>query len=250
MKDDLVALAEHPCEVSLPAGRSAADRAIVVPPLVWRSRPRNTRTSQRRRPRLTICPRRRGAKPPSLHTRLLGLRMQGGPPVQSLEPLAHIGDSRGQIDPRRWTQSKHGLRPLEDSQQAFESIRIKIRMYLDPAPARQRHGQPTTRFLLRQQFPGVQLHRHQSTGPRTPTRSNHETTTSSGSEERTGNFRKKNCCFSSPCVIRSPTTSITSFGYFVASSLIISCPSAQAIARTSCASNLGWQRTTMDSAVD
>jgi hypothetical protein len=78
-------------------------------------------------------------------------------PVQSLEPLAHIDDFRGQIDRRRWTQSKHGLRPLEDSQQAFESTRIKIRMYLDPAPARQHHGQPTTRFLLRQQFPGVQL---------------------------------------------------------------------------------------------
>jgi hypothetical protein len=85
-------------------------------------------------------------------------------PVQSLEPLAHIGDSRGQIDPRRWTQSKHGLRPLEDSQQAFESTRIKIRMYLDPAPARQHHGQPTTGFVLLRRIPGRQLHRHQTTG--------------------------------------------------------------------------------------
>ena len=35
---------------------------------------------------------------------------------------------------------------------------------LDPAPARQHHGQPTTRFLLRRRFPGRQLHRHQTTG--------------------------------------------------------------------------------------
>ena len=33
MKDDQVALAEHPCEVFLSAGRIAADRAIVLPPL-------------------------------------------------------------------------------------------------------------------------------------------------------------------------------------------------------------------------
>ena len=56
--------------------------------------------------------------------------------VQSLEPLAHVGDPGGQIDPCGWAQSKHGLRPLQDAHQAFERTRIKIRMHLDPAPAR------------------------------------------------------------------------------------------------------------------
>ena len=65
--------------------------------------------------------------------------------VQPLEPLAHVGDSGGQIDPCGWAQSKHGLRPLQQTHQALERIRIKIRMYLDPAPARQHHGQPTSR---------------------------------------------------------------------------------------------------------
>jgi hypothetical protein len=56
---------------------------------------------------------------------------------QPFEPLAHVGDSGGQIDPRGWTQSKHGLRPLQRTHQALERIRIKIRMYLDPpAPDR------------------------------------------------------------------------------------------------------------------
>ena len=39
-------------------------------------------------------------------------------------------------------------------------------MHLDPAPARQHHGQQTTRFLLRRRFPGGQLHRHQPAGRR------------------------------------------------------------------------------------
>ena len=60
--------------------------------------------------------------------------------VQPFEPLAHVGDPGGQIDPCGWTQSKHGLRPLQDAHQAFERTRIKIRMHLDPAPARQHHG--------------------------------------------------------------------------------------------------------------
>ncbi len=80
--------------------------------------------------------------------------------VQALEPLAHVGDPGGQVDPRGWTQSKHGLRPLQYTHQALERIRVKIRMYLDPAPARQHHSQPTTRFVLRRRFPGRQLHRH------------------------------------------------------------------------------------------
>jgi hypothetical protein len=33
--------------------------------------------------------------------------------VQPLEPLAHVGDPGGQIDPCGWTQSKHGLHPLQ-----------------------------------------------------------------------------------------------------------------------------------------
>ena len=86
--------------------------------------------------------------------------------VQPLEPLAHVGDSGGQIDPCGWAQSKHGLRPLQDAHQAFERTRIKIRMHLDPAPVRQHHGQPTTRFVRLRRFPGVQLHRHQPTGRR------------------------------------------------------------------------------------
>src|SRR2546421_9190110 len=44
--------------------------------------------------------------------------------------------------------------------------RAKIRMYLDPAPARQHHSQPTTRFVLRRRLPGGQLHRHQPAGRR------------------------------------------------------------------------------------
>ncbi len=86
--------------------------------------------------------------------------------VQPFEPLAHVSDSGGQIDPCGWTQSKHGLRPLQDAHQAFERTRIKIRMHLDPAPARQHHGKPTTRFVLLRRFPGGQLHRHQPTGRR------------------------------------------------------------------------------------
>jgi len=60
--------------------------------------------------------------------------------VQPFEPLAYGGDPGGQIDACSWAQSKHGLRPLQDAHQAFERIRIKVRMYLDPAPARQNHG--------------------------------------------------------------------------------------------------------------
>jgi hypothetical protein len=84
--------------------------------------------------------------------------------VQPLEPLAHVGHSGGQIDPCSCAQSKHGLRPLQNAHQAFERTRIKTRMYLDPAPARQHHRQPTTRFVLLRRFPGRQLHRHQTTG--------------------------------------------------------------------------------------
>jgi len=86
--------------------------------------------------------------------------------IQPFEPLAHVGDPGGQIDPGSWTQSNHGLRPLQDAHQALERIRIKIRVHLDPAPARQHHGQPTTRFVLLWRFPGGQLHRHQPTGRR------------------------------------------------------------------------------------
>ena len=56
--------------------------------------------------------------------------------------------------PCGWTQSKHGLHPLQCTHQALERIRIKIKMYLDPAPARQHHGQPTARFVLRRRFLG------------------------------------------------------------------------------------------------
>ena len=86
--------------------------------------------------------------------------------VQPIEPLAHVGDPGGQIDPCSWAQSKHGLHPLQDAHQAFERTRIKIRMHLDPAPARQHNGQPATRFLLRRRFLGRQLHLHQLAGCR------------------------------------------------------------------------------------
>jgi len=86
--------------------------------------------------------------------------------VQPLEPLAHVGDPGGQIDPCGWTQAKHGLRPPQQIHQALERTRIKIGMYLDPAAARQHHGQPTTRFVLLRRFPGRQLHRHQLAGRR------------------------------------------------------------------------------------
>jgi hypothetical protein len=81
--------------------------------------------------------------------------------VQPLEPLAHVGDAGGQIDPCGWTQAKHGLHPLQCTHQALQRIRIKTRVYLDPAPARKHHGQPATRFVLRQRFLGGQLHFHQ-----------------------------------------------------------------------------------------
>jgi len=45
--------------------------------------------------------------------------------VQPFEPLAHVGDPGGQIDPCSWAQSKHGLRLLQDAHQAFERTRIK-----------------------------------------------------------------------------------------------------------------------------
>src|SRR5271163_1949798 len=38
--------------------------------------------------------------------------------VQPLEPLAHVGDSGGQIDPCGWAQSKHALHPLQCIHQA------------------------------------------------------------------------------------------------------------------------------------
>ena len=85
---------------------------------------------------------------------------------QPLEPLAHVSDPGGQIDPCGWAQSKHGLRPLQDAHQAFERNRIKIRMHLDPASARPHDGQPTIRFVLLRRFPGRQLHLHQPIGRR------------------------------------------------------------------------------------
>jgi len=39
-------------------------------------------------------------------------------------------------------QSKHGLRPLQQTYQALERMRIKIRLHLDPEPARQHHASP------------------------------------------------------------------------------------------------------------
>jgi hypothetical protein len=86
--------------------------------------------------------------------------------VQPFEPLAHVGDSSGQIDACGWTQSKHGLCALQRTHQAFERIRIKIRMYLDPAPARQHYRQSATRLVLRWRFPRGQLHLHQSAASR------------------------------------------------------------------------------------
>ena len=87
--------------------------------------------------------------------------------VQPLEPLAHVGDSGSQIDPCGWTQSKHGLHPLQCIHQALERIHIKITLHFDPAIARQHHGQPATRFVLRRRrFSGGQLHLHQPPGRR------------------------------------------------------------------------------------
>ena len=57
-------------------------------------------------------------------------------PVQPFKPLAHVGDSGGKINPCGWTQSKHGLHPLQCTHQALECIRIEVTMYLDPAPTR------------------------------------------------------------------------------------------------------------------
>jgi len=79
--------------------------------------------------------------------------------VQPLEPLAHVGDPGGQIDSCGWSQPKHGLSPPQCTHQALECTRIKIRMYLDPAPARQHHCQPTAGWLLRLRFLGGQFHR-------------------------------------------------------------------------------------------
>ncbi|MFZ3263800.1 MAG: hypothetical protein WA172_07355, partial [Terriglobales bacterium] len=84
--------------------------------------------------------------------------------VQPFEPLAHVGDPGGQIDSCGWTQSKHGLCPLQYTHQALKRVRIKISMYLDPAPARQYDGQRTTRFVLYRRSAGGQLYRHQQAG--------------------------------------------------------------------------------------
>ncbi len=66
--------------------------------------------------------------------------------VKPLEPLAHVGDSGGQIDPRGWTQSEHCLHPLQRAHQALEGIRIIMRMYLDPArPTAPRLGRNSVR---------------------------------------------------------------------------------------------------------
>jgi len=35
--------------------------------------------------------------------------------VQLFEPLAHVGNLAGQIDPCGWAKSKHDLRPLQDA---------------------------------------------------------------------------------------------------------------------------------------
>jgi len=86
--------------------------------------------------------------------------------VEPLEPLAHVGDAGGQIDPCGWTQSKHGLRPLQQTHQALERFGIKIRMYLDAAAARQHHSQPATQFVRSRRFLGGQLHLHQLAGRR------------------------------------------------------------------------------------
>lgn len=58
-----------------------------------------------------------------------------GPDRTTPQPLTHVGDSGGQIDPCGCTQSKHGLHPLQCTYQAPERIRIKIRMYFDSAAA-------------------------------------------------------------------------------------------------------------------
>jgi hypothetical protein len=81
--------------------------------------------------------------------------------VQPLEPLAHVGDSRSQIDPCGWAQSKHGLDPLQHTDQPLECVHIKIAMHFDSAPAGQHHGQPATPLLFSRRFPYGQLHRHQ-----------------------------------------------------------------------------------------
>jgi hypothetical protein len=87
--------------------------------------------------------------------------------VQPFEPLAHVGDSGSQIDPCGWTQSKHGLGPLQQTHQALDRGRVKITLHFDPATARQHHGQPATRFVLRRRrFSGGQLHLHQPVGRR------------------------------------------------------------------------------------
>jgi hypothetical protein len=83
--------------------------------------------------------------------------------VQPFEPLAHVGDPGGQIDPCGWTKAKHGLGPFQQTHNAFKRGRVKITLHLDSTTARQHHGQPATRFVLRRRFPGCQLHGHQTT---------------------------------------------------------------------------------------
>ncbi len=54
-------------------------------------------------------------------------------PYSPSNPLRLSVNPGGQIDSRSWAQSKHGLRPLQHTHQALESIDIKIRMHFDPA---------------------------------------------------------------------------------------------------------------------
>jgi hypothetical protein len=57
------------------------------------------------------------------------------------------------------SQPSYSLAPVRDTPgSAFERIRTKITTYFDPAPARQDHGQPATRFVLPRRFLGGQLH--------------------------------------------------------------------------------------------
>ena len=84
--------------------------------------------------------------------------------LQPFEPLVHVGEPSDQIDPCSWAQSKHGLRPLEDSHQHSNVLVSKSGCTSISRPPRWHCCQPTTWFVLLRRFPGRQLHRHQTTG--------------------------------------------------------------------------------------
>jgi hypothetical protein len=82
--------------------------------------------------------------------------------ASSQRPCRH-GSSRSawRVTGSSSRRSSASIGKLSSQWLALERTRIKIRMHLDSAPARQYHGQATSHFVLRRRFLRGQLHLHQ-----------------------------------------------------------------------------------------